>query len=136
MGNTVFVRANGPLIVRGHVKVIAADGSLLLDNDEAYLCRCGQSQNKPFCDGAHKTCGFSDAATFKDEKAEALGATADLTISVRSSAMLIASGPMTIQNEEGTCQTTRNKAAFCRCGASANKPFCDASHKRCEFQAD
>jgi CDGSH-type Zn-finger protein len=23
------------------------------------LCRCGQSSNKPFCDSAHKTCGFS-----------------------------------------------------------------------------
>jgi CDGSH-type Zn-finger protein len=29
-----------------------------------------------------------------------------------------------------------NVTAFCRCGASANKPFCDGSHKKVEFKAD
>jgi uncharacterized Fe-S cluster protein YjdI len=49
---------NGPLLVRGGVRVLAADGSLLYEGDRAALCRCGGSGNKPFCDGSHRTNGF------------------------------------------------------------------------------
>ena len=131
MSNTLFVRENGPLIVNGNIVVEDVDGNILLDDDEAYLCRCGQSKNKPFCDGEHKRCAFLDSAQFADEKREALVLIEPdkLVITVRENAMLIAKGPMTIQNEDGSSITTRNKAALCRCGLSKNKPFCDASHK-------
>ncbi len=119
MNNTINVRANGPLILRGEIVVEDADGNILLEDNEAYLCRCGQSKNKPFCDGEHKRCAFSDNAQFKDDKVEVLGESSKLVVSVRKNAMLIAKGPM----------TTRNKAVLCRCGLSKNKPFCDASHK-------
>jgi uncharacterized Fe-S cluster protein YjdI len=49
---------NGPLLVRGGVRVVAADGSLLYEGDRAALCRCGGSANKPFCDGTHRENGF------------------------------------------------------------------------------
>lgn len=49
--------------------------------------------------------------------------------------MLIAKGPMRIFGSESG-ESQRNKAALCRCGHSANKPFCDASHKTCEKQPD
>jgi uncharacterized Fe-S cluster protein YjdI len=57
---TVEVRAseNGPLLLRGDVRVLAADGSVLFEGDRAALCRCGGSSNKPFCDGTHRTNGF------------------------------------------------------------------------------
>jgi len=131
VSNTVFVREDGPLILKGDIVVDDAEGNILLDDNEAYLCRCGQSKNKPFCDGEHKRCVFSDSAQFEDEKCEALISeeTVKLVITVRENAMLIAKGPMTIQNEDGSSITTRNKAALCRCGLSKNKPFCDASHK-------
>ena len=50
--------ANGPLLVSGGVRVVAADGTVLYEGERAALCRCGRSANKPFCDGTHKTVGF------------------------------------------------------------------------------
>src|SRR5437588_4905667 len=49
---------NGPLLVSGGVRVIDADGTVLYEGEKAALCRCGQSGNKPFCDGTHKNNGF------------------------------------------------------------------------------
>ncbi len=133
MSNTFLVRPNGPLIAQGKIRILGTDGLVLIESDEVFLCRCGHSNNKPFCDGAHKQSGFSDAAVFSDDKAEALQEDQGIEISLRENAMLIAKGPMTIQSEDGSCSTTRNKAALCRCGESVKKPFCDVSHKRCGF---
>ncbi|CAB4937582.1 MAG: CDGSH iron-sulfur domain-containing protein [Actinobacteria bacterium] len=58
---TITVGADGPLAVVGPVEIIAADGTVLRETSKAYLCRCGHSANKPFCDGAHKREGFADA---------------------------------------------------------------------------
>lgn len=133
MSNTITIKPNGPLIARGNIRVEDAEGNLISEGQEVFFCRCGHSKNKPFCDGAHKQSGFEDPAQINDEKAEQPEGDGPLVIEVRANAMLIAKGPMTIQNEEATSTTTRNKAALCRCGASANKPFCDASHRKCGF---
>ncbi|HEY6963515.1 MAG TPA: (4Fe-4S)-binding protein [Gaiellaceae bacterium] len=50
--------ANGPLLVRGPIKIVDADGNVVQELEKAAFCRCGGSQNKPFCDGTHKTIGF------------------------------------------------------------------------------
>lgn len=49
--------ANGPLLVRGPIRVVDADGSVQ-ELEKAAFCRCGQSKKKPFCDGSHKEAGF------------------------------------------------------------------------------
>jgi CDGSH-type Zn-finger protein len=49
---------NGPLLLRGDVRVFDDDDNLLYEGERAALCRCGGSSNKPFCDGTHKTNGF------------------------------------------------------------------------------
>jgi len=54
----VRASANGPLLVRGGVRVLDAKGNVLYEGEKAALCRCGGSQNKPFCDGTHTTIGF------------------------------------------------------------------------------
>ena len=55
----VRVVPNGPLLLRGSIRVIGSDGTELARLEKAALCRCGQSQNKPFCDGSHARVGFS-----------------------------------------------------------------------------
>ena len=47
---------------------------------------------------------------------------------------LIIQGHITIKNADGTETVKEKKAAFCRCGASANKPFCDGQHRKIEFK--
>jgi len=51
---------SGPIWLRGGVQVIAADGFLYEVRNRVTLCRCGASQNKPFCDGMHAQIGFRD----------------------------------------------------------------------------
>ncbi|MDY6979458.1 MAG: CDGSH iron-sulfur domain-containing protein [Pseudomonadota bacterium] len=133
--NTLIVRPDGPLQFEGDITLEDSEGNRLHRGDDAWLCRCGQSQAKPFCDGAHKRCGFSDPARFDDERGEEPGAdSGPLLLTLKTDAMLIARGPLTIRSMDGTSSTTRNRAALCRCGQSQNKPFCDASHKQCGFR--
>jgi len=56
---TVTCMADGPLEVAGEVEVVASDGTVVKQTSKCYLCRCGHSANKPFCDGAHKREGFT-----------------------------------------------------------------------------
>lgn len=58
---SINVRDNGPLLVKGGVLVMDADGNSYETEDMVALCRCGHSANKPFCDGAHKTAEFESA---------------------------------------------------------------------------
>lgn len=51
---------SGPVWVRGGVQVVGADGFAYEVRNRVTLCRCGASQNKPFCDGSHASIGFND----------------------------------------------------------------------------
>jgi hypothetical protein len=44
---------HGPLWVRGGIPVISADGEPYEVRNRVALCRCGKTQNQPFCDGSH-----------------------------------------------------------------------------------
>ena len=56
---TVRALKNGPYEVAGRPQVLDLAGVPLPDvDDPIYLCRCGQSAKKPFCDGTHKKTGF------------------------------------------------------------------------------
>ena len=65
---TVEPRPNGPLFVRGHMRIVAADGRLIREDTRLALCRCGASENKPFCDGSHRRIGFETAPTSAESK--------------------------------------------------------------------
>ena len=66
---TIQVTVNGPLRITGAFGICDGTGAAfdVAGRTTISLCRCGQSQNKPFCDGAHNMAGFKS-----DEKARAL----------------------------------------------------------------
>ena len=51
-------QTNGPLKVRGNLEITSGTGRVVTRVTSTYLCRCGHSQNKPFCDGSHANVGF------------------------------------------------------------------------------
>ena len=55
----IAVIPDGPLWVNGGVAVERSNGDALEARNRVTLCRCGQSGNKPLCDGSHKEAGFT-----------------------------------------------------------------------------
>ena len=51
---------SGPIWVRGGIEIVSATGEAYEVRNRVTLCRCGQSKNKPFCDGSHVEHGFHD----------------------------------------------------------------------------
>ncbi len=64
----ITIRTNGPIKVEGDFEIVDPEGNPygLGDRTVAFLCRCGQSSNRPLCDGTHKTCGFVDPGLARD----------------------------------------------------------------------
>jgi CDGSH-type Zn-finger protein/uncharacterized Fe-S cluster protein YjdI len=60
---TIIPTTNGMFHLRGPLSIYGADGTLIFRGNEAWLCRCGHSQNKPFCDDSHLRVGFRDPET-------------------------------------------------------------------------
>ncbi len=56
----IKIMEDGPLIIRGNFKIIGTDGKEMKQMKVASICRCGQSGNKPFCDGTHKKTGVKN----------------------------------------------------------------------------
>jgi CDGSH-type Zn-finger protein/uncharacterized Fe-S cluster protein YjdI len=50
---------DGPLALRGEFELRGEEDESTFQDDEATLCRCGESGDKPFCDGTHEEIGFS-----------------------------------------------------------------------------
>jgi len=56
---TITIRRNGSLKVEGPFRLIDSNGNeMVIEKAVTSFCRCGQSLNKPFCDGSHKACNF------------------------------------------------------------------------------
>ena len=50
---------NGPMVLRGNLRLMDASGEVVAQMARCTLCRCGHSKEKPFCDGSHQTVGFT-----------------------------------------------------------------------------
>ena len=55
---TVTPMPNGSLKVEGNLEIVSGTGRTVDRATRVFLCRCGHSRNKPFCDGSHKAAGF------------------------------------------------------------------------------
>ncbi len=55
---SVDIRPNGPLYLRGRLRITRPGADAVTDEFRVALCRCGASQNKPFCDNTHRVIGF------------------------------------------------------------------------------
>jgi len=53
------VYSGGPLEITGHFRVVNSEGRIIEKEGPVFLCRCGGSSNKPYCDGTHKQKNFS-----------------------------------------------------------------------------
>ena len=135
--NVIVVAKDGPLYVRGDVEIKEYDGNTFLEDTRIALCRCGVSQNKPFCDNSHKNSGFRDAGSV-DEKidAESSETGGKLEVTLTPNGPLFLKGEFEIQDAEGEPAYRESKAALCRCGNSGSTPFCDGSHAEVGWQDD
>lgn len=130
--NTVRVRENGPLALEAELQIRGQAQSV----PRATLCRCGQSANKPYCDGSHVAAGFVASGEPATVAFEAL-AQRNGPVDVQP----IPNGPLRVVGNlevvSGTGRTCNKvgETYLCRCGHSKNKPYCDGSHKAAGFQA-
>ena len=58
---TIEVTRDGPYFVSGAIELRDADGKVHVTKGKTWLCRCGASTKKPFCDGTHSKIGFKAA---------------------------------------------------------------------------
>lgn len=56
---TIAPQVNGPLRVDGNLEIVSGTGRTTNRATTAFLCRCGQSAKKPYCDGTHRKVGFT-----------------------------------------------------------------------------
>lgn len=132
--NRIVVGADGPLHFSGTLEVSAADGSEVRRMQEAWLCRCGASKDKPWCDGSHRAAAFEDAGQppLGDLPPAQAGT---LRLSPRLDGPLKCLGPLEVCDAQGRPVWRGSETALCRCGASAKKPFCDGTHRHNGFKA-
>lgn len=133
MVNTVRVRENGPLAIEAEL-LIRGEAQA---TPRATLCRCGQSANKPFCDGAHAVVGFTATGEPAAREFRALEVrNGPLNVQPLKDGPLLVTGNLEVVSGTGRTTDKVTKTFLCRCGQSKNKPYCDGSHKAAGFMAD
>ena len=129
--NLAAIRESGPYAVRGD---IVLDGKR--QGFRMTLCRCGASKNKPFCDGSHHEINFDASGEPPTGKADMLAARdGPLAIDPQTDGPLKVRGNLEITAGTGRVVARVQSAMLCRCGGSANKPFCDGTHAKNGFRS-
>jgi CDGSH-type Zn-finger protein/uncharacterized Fe-S cluster protein YjdI len=132
MVNTIRVRENGPLAIHATITIGDAD-----EHTRATLCRCGASANKPYCDGSHNQAEFQASGEPATRESQPLAIRGGpLTIKPAPNGPLLVSGPVELITGTGRTFLKTENTALCRCGHSANKPFCDGSHAKAGFRSE
>ena len=134
--NIITVVDNGPLLFKGTLDIENAPADNADLSNKAALCRCGLSNNKPFCDGTHRGSEFVDKATLAEsgEAPEETGRSLKITFVDNGPIRL--SGNMRIETGDGLSAWQGERTAICRCGLSQNKPFCDGAHRGSDWSSE
>ena len=129
--NTLHLRENGPLAVHAPLQL---HGQRI--GYRATLCRCGRSNNKPFCDGSHVGVFVASGEPATGDSTPLAVRDGDLAIEPQRDGPLHLIGNLEICAGTGRTVARVVDAWLCRCGQSNNKPFCDGSHRAAGFVAD
>jgi len=129
--NLATLREGGPYAFRAQLVIDGAPAGF-----RATLCRCGASKNKPYCDGSHHEIGFEASGEPPSGKTDMLAVRdGALRIDPQTNGPLRVRGNLEIVSGGGRVVARLESAALCRCGASANKPFCDGTHAKIGFRS-
>jgi CDGSH-type Zn-finger protein/uncharacterized Fe-S cluster protein YjdI len=129
--NLLAVREAGPYAVRGELHIDDAPVQY-----RATLCRCGASKNKPYCDGSHHDVPFTATGEPTSGQTDMLAVrNGPLNIAPQLDGPLRVSGNLEITSGTGRVVSRLTQARLCRCGGSANKPYCDGTHARIGFRS-
>jgi CDGSH-type Zn-finger protein/uncharacterized Fe-S cluster protein YjdI len=135
--NQLRVRESGPYAVHAPIHLVEPNGSIRDDGFRATLCRCGQSQRKPWCDGSHASAAFAASGEPPTGSVDPLAVRdGPLRVAPQANGPLLVSGNLEICAGTGRTVARVTEARLCRCGQSRNKPFCDGSHGAAGFVAD
>lgn len=130
--NLVQLRENGPLGIRAQLLIDGQPAGM-----RAVLCRCGASKNKPYCDGSHNAIGFKatgEPDTIPSDPLPARGG--PLSVEPELNGPLVVSGNLELCCGTGRTINRVTATRLCRCGGSANKPYCDGTHQRIGFRSE
>jgi CDGSH-type Zn-finger protein/uncharacterized Fe-S cluster protein YjdI len=129
--NLATVREAGPYAFRAPLEIDGTPAGF-----RATLCRCGASKNKPYCDGSHHAIGFTASGEPATGKTDMLAARDGvLAIEPQLDGPLRVRGNLEILSGTGRAVARVTSAYLCRCGGSANKPFCDGTHAKIGFKS-
>ena len=132
--NEALVTAAGPLKVTGNITLVMEDGSLSYANHIS-LCRCGASGSKPMCDQRHLDAEFLHSGRIQEASdAQHSERPAKITLSLIKNGPISFRGRLRLHNNLGQ-ECVKQRGSLCRCGQSANKPFCDGSHEKVGFRS-
>lgn len=130
--NQLRIRENGPYAIHAALSIGGTD-----DGFRATLCRCGQSQRKPWCDGSHVGAAFKASGEPPSGSVDALASrNGPLAVTPLKNGPLQVDGNLEICAGTGRTVARVTEAKLCRCGQSRNKPFCDLSHLAAGFVAE
>ncbi len=127
--NRMTVVSDGPLYATGDLHIEGAPADKPGLKTRAALCRCGKSQNKPFCDNSHRESNFRDYGAVGDQGPGLETRGGPLELKAVEHGPLLVRGHVEIRAASGRIAWAGEKVALCRCGASENKPFCDGKHR-------
>ena len=128
--NLATLREAGPYAFRAALQIDGAPAGF-----RATLCRCGASKNKPYCDGSHHEIGFSATGEPPSGKTDMLPVRDGvLAIDPQVNGPLRVRGNLEIMSGTGRVVARVTSTYLCRCGGSANKPFCDGTHAKIGFR--